>query len=77
VYLAGHTHGGQICGPGGLALTWNDSMARRYCKGVHRYRDTWLVVSRGMGFSQLPLRLFCPPEAIEIRLRSAHSLSHL
>ena len=76
VYLAGHTHGGQICGPGGWAVMRHDSMHRRYCKGVHRYGNTWLVVSRGMGFSQVPLRMFCPSEAIEIRLRCAHKIEH-
>ena len=76
VYLAGHTHGGQICGPGGWAMMRHDSMHRRYCKGVHRYGDTWLVVNRGMGFSQIPIRMFCPPEAIQIKLRSAHARGH-
>lgn len=69
LYLAGHTHGGQICGPRGLALFSHDSLGKRYCKGVHRCHDTWLVVSRGLGFSKIPLRVFCPPEAIEICLR--------
>ena len=76
VYLAGHTHGGQICGPGGWAIMRHDSMHRRYCKGVHRYGNTWLVVSRGMGFSKIPVRMFCPPEAIEISLRRAQATRH-
>jgi predicted MPP superfamily phosphohydrolase len=68
VVLAGHTHGGQICLPGGLPIMTHDSLPRQYCKGVHRFGESWLVVSRGMGFASIPVRLFCPPQAIEIVL---------
>lgn len=68
VYFAGHTHGGQICLPGGFAPIRHDSLPRRLCKGVHRTADTWLVVSRGLGFTGLPFRFFCPAEAVEVTL---------
>lgn len=68
VYLAGHTHGGQICLPSGFPPLRHDALPREYCKGVHRIGNTWLVVSRGLGFSGLPMRLFCSPEAIDLRL---------
>ena len=68
IYFAGHTHGGQICLPGGFAPIRHDSLPRRFCKGVHRFANTWLVVGRGMGFTGLPFRFFCPAEVIEITL---------
>ena len=72
VFLAGHTHGGQICLPGGVPILTHDSLPRRLCRGVHRWSDrTWLVVSRGMGFTHYPLRLFCPAEVMDLRLTPA------
>jgi predicted MPP superfamily phosphohydrolase len=67
-YLAGHTHGGQICLPGGRPILTHDRMARRYCKGVHRIGATWYVVSRGVGFAGIPVRLFCPSEVVEVTM---------
>ena len=71
VFLAGHTHGGQCCLPGGIPILRHDSYPRRLCAGVHRVGQTWLVVGRGIGATGLPLRVFCPPEAIEIHLTRA------
>jgi predicted MPP superfamily phosphohydrolase len=69
LYLAGHTHGGQICLPNEWPIIRHDSLRRRYCKGVHDYGGTCLVVTRGLGFTTLPLRVFCPGEVIEIVLK--------
>lgn len=71
VYLAGHTHGGQICLPNEYPILRHDSFPRRLCKGAHEVGGTCLVVSRGFGFTTLPLRIFCPAEVIEIVLRAA------
>ena len=68
VFLAGHTHGGQICLPGGGMILRHDSLPRRFCAGVHRVANTWLVVSRGLGFTGIPLRVFCPGEIVEVIL---------
>jgi predicted MPP superfamily phosphohydrolase len=68
VYLAGHTHGGQMCLPGGFAPLRHDSLPRALCRGVHRFMDTWYIVNRGLGFSSLPIRTWCPAEVIELRL---------
>lgn len=68
IYFAGHTHGGQICLPNGFAPVRHDSLRRAFCKGVHRIHDTWFIVGRGMGFTGLPLRFFCPAEVIEVTL---------
>lgn len=68
LFLAGHTHGGQICLPGGKPLIWHDSLPSKLSRGAHRVGDTWLVVSRGLGATTLPIRVFCNPEVVEIRL---------
>jgi predicted MPP superfamily phosphohydrolase len=73
ILLAGHTHGGQVCLPGGIPIIRHDSLPRKYCCGVHRMDETWLVVSRGFGFSSTPIRLFCPAEVAELRLTRANS----
>ena len=70
VFLCGHTHGGQVCLPGGYPLMRHDSLPRRLCTGVHRVFGSWLIANRGLGYSSpMQLRLFCPAEVIEIRLR--------
>jgi predicted MPP superfamily phosphohydrolase len=68
VFLAGHTHGGQICLPGRWPIIRHDSLPRRLCTGIHRAANTWLVVSRGLGFTDIPLRVFCPTEVVELVL---------
>ena len=69
LYLCGHTHGGQICLPGRIPILRHDKLPRRLCSGVHRFHDTWMITSRGFGFSSMvPLRVFCPAEVGEITL---------
>lgn len=66
--FSGHTHGGQVCLPGGRPLITHDPLPRRFARGVHRFDQSWLVVSRGLGFSAYAVRTFCPAEAIEVTL---------
>ena len=69
LYLAGHTHGGQICLPGGFPIIRHDSLRRKYCRGVHELHGICLLVSRGMGFSScLQIRAWSPSEVVEIEL---------
>lgn len=69
--LAGHTHGGQVCLPGGVPVITHDDLPRLMCQGIHPIGDKLLIVNRGLGFASLPLRLFCPPEVIEIVLSAS------
>lgn len=58
--LCGHAHGGQVCIPGtrqGLYAP-HQGVFPRYCSGVYRLRDVVMVVSRGLGNSKCPIRLF-------------------
>lgn len=69
--LAGHTHGGQICLPGGWMLLCNDLMPRRCQKGAWRLGDVLGYVSSGCGASGLACRLNCPAEVVVHTLRCA------
>jgi uncharacterized protein len=62
--LAGHTHGGQVCVPGFGALVTNCGLPRSMAKGLHRWGDSWLHVSAGLGtHPTAPVRFACRPEA--------------
>jgi len=62
LYLCGHTHGGQICLPGGFPVIANASCGYRYLSGTWKYREMCGYTSRGTGFSTAAVRFFCPPE---------------
>lgn len=62
IYLTGHTHGGQVCVPGWGPVISHDALPRGFSAGVHRWGDTWMNVSRGIGFSDWQIRVWCPPE---------------
>ena len=71
--LAGHTHGGQICLPGGRALTTNCDLDPARARGLHRHtaggRESWLHVSAGLGTSPYSrIRIACRPEATLLTL---------
>ena len=73
-FLSGHTHGGQVCLPGGWPLITHDRMPKKYAKGIHRFGPTWYVVSRGLGYASFPIRVHCPAEVAEITTVSVPSL---
>ena len=58
--LFGHTHGGQIAVLGPMLNTQN--VPKEYLQGWFTRSRTNLLVSRGVGTSSLPVRLFCPPQ---------------
>lgn len=61
--LSGHTHGGQICLPGGIPLITDTSdCPRRFTKGSWRYEKLLGYTSCGSGASIVDVRLNCPPE---------------
>ena len=61
-YLCGHTHGGQICLPGGIPIITNTTCPRKYVSGSWKYEKMAGHTSRGTGSSGLAVRFFCPPE---------------
>jgi predicted MPP superfamily phosphohydrolase len=60
--LSGHTHGGQICLPGGLSPVNNARAPRRVMRGQWTQGAMAGYTSRGAGACRLPVRFFCPPE---------------
>lgn len=62
--LCGHTHGGQICLPGGTPVTLDAKCPRYMGAGAWRYRDMQAYTSAGAGCSIVPVRLNCPPEIV-------------
>jgi predicted MPP superfamily phosphohydrolase len=72
VLLSGHTHGGQICLPGGIPITLNSVLPRSMGSGPWKYHDMIGYTSVGAGSSVVPVRFNCPPE---ITLHHFHLLS--
>ncbi|NLG66393.1 MAG: hypothetical protein GX536_01625 [Actinobacteria bacterium] len=71
--FAGHTHGGQIRMPTPWGMVALHREALPFTEGIHRFNRSVLVISRGVGCTFLPFRLFCRPEAVIHRLRPAES----
>jgi hypothetical protein len=67
--LCGHTHGGQICLPGGVPLTLDARCPRYMGRGAWRYGPLQGYTSAGAGTCIVPVRLNCPPEVTVHTLR--------
>tara|TARA_E500000178_G_scaffold154889_1_gene154670 strand:- start:5065 stop:6042 length:978 start_codon:yes stop_codon:yes gene_type:complete len=68
--LAGHTHGGQICLPGGVVVMHDGSSPRQILSGAWRSCALQGYTSRGTGATGVPARLNCPPEITIHTLRT-------
>lgn len=69
ILLCGHTHGGQICLPGGFPLLCNARCPRRFCTGPWTYYRLLGSTSVGSGVSIVEVQLNCRPEITLHRLR--------
>jgi hypothetical protein len=71
LYLCGHTHGGQICLPGGRPVV------KHLNRGRHLFRDVWShrgmrgYTHSGTGTSGIPIRFNTRGEVVVHRLRCA------
>ena len=70
IVFSGHAHGGQIRLPiiGGLFAPGQGSFPK-LTEGVHKYEDTQLIISRGLGNSVFPFRVFNRPEIVIVTLK--------
>jgi len=71
LYLAGHTHGGQIRLPLYGALFTATDVGKRYEMGRYQVQGLTLYVSRGLGMEGMAApraRFLCPPEIVCIDL---------
>lgn len=70
--FSGHAHGGQVRLPliGGLYAP-SQGVLPKYTSGVNCLGSTAMVVSRGLGNSLMPIRVFNRPEVVTVTLRKA------
>ena len=68
--LCGHTHGGQICLPGGIPVLTSSRLPRRLASGPWRQGDMVGYTSRGVGTSAIDARFNCSPEVTLHTLRN-------
>jgi predicted MPP superfamily phosphohydrolase len=71
IAFAGHTHGGQVAFPNGTQiLTAGGPLARTYGRGRFEIAGNGtLIVSRGVGCSNIPVRINSDPELVICVLR--------
>lgn len=61
--LSGHTHGGQV-----FPMTVLVGLGWKYSRGLYRYGESHIYVSRGCGFWGPPARIGSPPEIARLVL---------
>lgn len=66
--LCGHTHGGHVALPSGVPIVVPGPLGRRHAHGRFDFGDRTLVVSRGVGGSEVPFRTYAPPDVLVCRL---------
>jgi len=66
--LSGHSHGGQICLPFGVPVH-TPFGARKYIEGFYPNAKVPLFVTRGVGTTGPPYRLFCRPQIAVLTIR--------
>ncbi len=69
--LAGHTHGGQIYIPfvGRPGFFADNARYARYAYGQFERNGRYMIVSSGLGLSNIPIRFLVPPEIAIVTLR--------
>lgn len=76
VSVAGHTHGGQMKIPGTPEWSYTSLMSGREDRHIYGWGDNsgaggnQLYINPGIGFSNFPLRINCPPEITLFTLKS-------
>lgn len=71
--LAGHTHGGQICLPGGTPVILEAVLPRSMGRGSWKYRGMAGYTSVGAGSCGVPVRFNCSPEITLHHLRGVQA----
>ncbi len=73
LYLCGHTHGGQVCLPGGRPIVTHLYQHRDLASGLWEHRGMRGYTSPGIGTSCIPVRFFTRPEITRITLRATQA----
>ncbi len=67
--ICGHTHGGHVALPGQVPIVVPGPLSRRYAHGRHEVgHGGTLIVSRGIGSSEVALRTFADPDIVVVDL---------
>ena len=69
VVLSGHAHGGQVTLFGKAIMAPDQVIFPPYTSGLYKMGNTQLVLSRGIGYSLLPVRAFCRPHLVYAELK--------
>ncbi|MEK3993230.1 metallophosphoesterase [Psychrobacillus sp. FSL K6-2365] len=71
VVFSGHAHGGQFRLPGlGGLVAPGQGLFPSYTAGMYSENTTRMIVSRGLGNSAIPVRIFNSPEIVVVTLKS-------
>jgi predicted MPP superfamily phosphohydrolase len=73
LYLCGHTHGGQICLPGGVAPIKHLRTGRHLFTGYWQHRGMQGITNCGAGTSGIPVRFNTESEVLVLELRRAQA----
>jgi predicted MPP superfamily phosphohydrolase len=72
--ISGHTHGGQVCLPGGIPVFKGAKISRKIIRGPWRYKNLTGFTTNGAGASgNVPARFFCPPQIAVLTLKAGKS----
>jgi len=69
IVFTGHAHGGQFRLFDRGLISPNQGLFTKYTQGVHELGNTKLVISRGLGNSLFPFRIFNRPEIVVVELK--------
>jgi len=72
--FAGHAHGGQIRFPliGALQAP-KQGLFPKYTEGLYEKGESKMLLSRGIGYSKVPIRIYCKPQIILAELEVERS----
>ena len=71
LYLCGHTHGGQICLPGGFPVLTNLERGKQFHSGHWSYKGMPGITNIGVGTSVFPVRFNTVGEVLSITLSNS------
>ena len=67
--ICGHTHGGHVALPGGIPILVPGPLSRRFAHGRYDVGNgRTLIVSRGIGGTEVALRLYADPDIVVVEL---------
>ncbi|HEY0251221.1 MAG TPA: hypothetical protein VGC41_06820, partial [Kofleriaceae bacterium] len=66
--MCGHTHGGHVALPGGIPILVPGPASRRYAHGRYELEGKTLIVSRGVGSTEVAPRWNADPDILLVTL---------